>query len=180
MNTAKLNSETRRWQAAAREAARITDGLGKPIDKGIRLTVIALRALGFRTTASCQGHLHRGCRAPWVDIGKFPAKGLEGDSPELERLRRSNLREQRRLLLILERFYVGRVVPVERRLILDSFPSGVFRLINQGGEIQDIRPRNDARLALRSYRREMADFTQFLSGKNISSIGRWSTRPSGK
>jgi len=80
----------------------------------------------------------------------------------------------------LERFYVGRVVPVERRLILDSFPSGVFRLINQGGEIQDIRPRNDARLALRSYRREMADFTQFLSGKNISSIGRWSTRPSGK
>lgn len=47
---------------------RTVDGLGRPIDKGIRETIVFLWALGFRTSASCEGHLDHGFPYPWVDF----------------------------------------------------------------------------------------------------------------
>jgi hypothetical protein len=38
------------------------------VDAGIRDTVTALRLLGFRTTASCEGHVDHGRPGPWVDV----------------------------------------------------------------------------------------------------------------
>lgn len=52
----------------AEKFQKTADGLGKGIDVGIFDTVVALNALGFRTTQSCEGHTNRGIAAPWIDI----------------------------------------------------------------------------------------------------------------
>ncbi len=47
---------------------QLCDGLGKPIDSGIKETVAAFNVLGFSTVASCEGHLNWGIAAPWVQL----------------------------------------------------------------------------------------------------------------
>lgn len=71
-NTAKQNQ----WDAMAAEVNQWTDGLGKPIDAGIKEAVIALNLLGFKTRQSCEGHLDHGYPYPWVD---FDLSSLEID-----------------------------------------------------------------------------------------------------
>lgn len=66
---AEKSEKQRRWDEIAAEVDQITDRLGKPIDPGIRETVIGLMASGFDTEQSCEGHLDHGIPAPWVDIG---------------------------------------------------------------------------------------------------------------
>lgn len=56
------------WTEAEAFARRLTDGLGYPIDEGIREVVVALNLLGFRTSQSCEGHLDGGHPYPWVDF----------------------------------------------------------------------------------------------------------------
>jgi hypothetical protein len=95
----------------------MADALVKPVDILIRPTVVALRALGFRTTASCDGHLDHGLKAPWVDIGTPPSnlrvalKAAGEGSPEafklkseMKRLRHDNLEMQQRLIDLLTIF----------------------------------------------------------------------------
>lgn len=52
------------------EVDKIVDAVGMPIDPNIKETVVALMALEFPTTASCEGHLEpgSGLGAPWVEI----------------------------------------------------------------------------------------------------------------
>ena len=57
------------WQKMAEEIDHTVDGAGYPIDKKIKEVVIVLNLLGFRTTASCEGHLDHGDCYPWIDIG---------------------------------------------------------------------------------------------------------------
>lgn len=174
MANGNRKSGVQTWRATSRDVARMVDALGRPVDRGIRRTVVALRALGFRTRASCQGHLDHGKKAPWVDIGTAP-KMLSSDgkvaqaswrnSPELRRWRDLNLEAQQRLIELLEQFYRGRAVPVAMRLILISQSYGAVRLTNQGAEVQEIRRPQDARRTLRLYREEMTKFTSFLSSE---------------
>jgi len=56
------------WNAKATEVDKWGDGLGLGIDVGIKETVIVLNLLGFKTAASCQGHMDRGVPAPWIDF----------------------------------------------------------------------------------------------------------------
>ncbi len=44
------------WDKQAEEVDSWTDGLGYPIDQGIKDTVIVLNILGFTTRQSCEGH----------------------------------------------------------------------------------------------------------------------------
>ncbi len=76
-----------RWQAMAAEVAGLVDGLGVPVDDGIRDTVIALRLLGIETVFSCEGHLDYGFPCPWVDVAAR-------DAPALRRLTRGFYRER--------------------------------------------------------------------------------------
>lgn len=57
-----------RLNQVAADFQRITDRLGMPIDRGIFDTVVTFNVLGINTAASCEGHLHRGYAAPWIDI----------------------------------------------------------------------------------------------------------------
>jgi hypothetical protein len=71
------------WERTGQEVAELTDGLGMHIDPGIRDAVTALRLLGLRTEASCEGHDSWGVGAPWdapmtrqgLVRGKFRAGG---------------------------------------------------------------------------------------------------------
>lgn len=53
-----------------REARQYADGLGKGMDKGIIRTVALFNALGYKTIASCEGHMNpnHGDVVPWVHI----------------------------------------------------------------------------------------------------------------
>jgi hypothetical protein len=64
------------WERTGQEVAELTDGLGMHIDPGIRDAVTALRLLGLRTEASCEGHDSWGVGAPWVSIGAHPTPEL--------------------------------------------------------------------------------------------------------
>lgn len=56
------------WNMLIADFGKIADKTGTSIDDGILETVVALNALSFPTSASCEGHLNWGIAAPWVDI----------------------------------------------------------------------------------------------------------------
>jgi hypothetical protein len=56
------------WQEAEAILARVTDQMGQRIDAGILAPVVGLNLLGFRTSASCEGHLSWGCPYPWIEF----------------------------------------------------------------------------------------------------------------
>ena len=53
-----------------KEVRLIIDGLGKPVDRGIRKTVALMWLHGFKTIASCQGHENWGLKTAWIDFIK--------------------------------------------------------------------------------------------------------------
>src|ERR1700733_10454342 len=88
------------WKTAKLNAGRLADRLGRGIDAKIAPAVTALTVYGFKTTASCQGHLGRGEAAPWVDVA-VTARPLGTARPEQAAFlarRKRNLSVQGRLL----------------------------------------------------------------------------------
>lgn len=67
LETLKSEKE-KQWEALREKVEGIRDGLDMPVDEGIKESVIALLAHEFPTSQSCEGHLDRGGRAPWVQI----------------------------------------------------------------------------------------------------------------
>lgn len=61
-------TKKQQWQNMEKEVASWVDGLGLGIDPGIKNTVIVLNLLGFKTSASCEGHMDRALAYPWVDF----------------------------------------------------------------------------------------------------------------
>ncbi len=132
--------------------SHVTDRLGKGIDPGIFETVVLLNALGFRTTGSCEGHLHEGSPAPWVDLAvevppdehKQAVEALReadrqetlGQLPKAERARLHREAQDRfhaldssyqtilkRLLTLLTAFYHDRHVPYDQQLTVRWYRS---------------------------------------------------------
>jgi hypothetical protein len=166
--------------AAAAWAKTVTDGLGKPIDAGIKPAVIALRALGLNTTMSCEGHMDHGIAGPWVDI--FAPGGVQvqdkimafrrkvGEHKELParliRLREgavpANFRYAARVLALLEQFYRHRSVPFQTKIILEYWMDGEVRLLCQGAIPNAHRSRKLKAVNLKKYQQEFKVFTKFL------------------
>lgn len=61
-------TKQQQWDSVAKEVDSWVDGLGYPIDQGIKETVIVLNLLGFPTRQSCEGHLNHGEASPWIDF----------------------------------------------------------------------------------------------------------------
>lgn len=61
-------TKQKQWDKQTEEVDSWTDGLGYPIDQGIKDTVIVLNILGFTTCQSCEGHLDHGDANPWIDF----------------------------------------------------------------------------------------------------------------
>lgn len=179
-----------RWEQITLQVNASQDRLGKGIDQGIKDTVIALQAHEINTLQSCEGHLHWGTGAPWVEIGaKVAEKGeqqitsllqaLDGvehqhASPlELEKLEeqlgklqaettRENLTERRKLMFLLQKYYEHRHVPYEQQLVLQSYGLGRTRLESQGAALQAIEVPEFRQQKLQAYQQEMNAFAQFL------------------
>lgn len=56
------------WEKMSKVIDNTADALGNPIDEKIKEVVIVLNLLGFKTTASCEGHLGWGYSYPWIEI----------------------------------------------------------------------------------------------------------------
>ena len=67
---------------------QIVDALGKPIDEGIKETVVFLTALGIPTEGSCEGHIDHGYNGPWVDISypNMPEERFIGERETYEEI----------------------------------------------------------------------------------------------
>ncbi len=167
-----------RLEEIRRDVNRTVNGLGMPIDKGIRETIVFLWALGFKTSGSCEGHLDRGLPHPWVDFSVAELFGfrLPYDMNEEERkeYRNKNLEQINRLQKLLDEFYSKRNVEEGFKLCLYEWTYGDFRLqsketIEKDREI--ISEKLDAeplKKNLERYRKEMKAFTNFLKKKYFS------------
>lgn len=189
MEALTREQKEQRWQEMVTRVDKITDRLGKPVDAGIKETVIVLNLLGFPTTMSCEGHAERAVGGPWVDMRpegvealkeqwrqaeracqtaeeeKRPPKEMEGFYQTLrearKELERPVLQLAGRLMAYLIAFYQERMVSHDRRLILhNSFAS--FRLQSHGVFLQEIADVAQREAKLLEYQEEMRTFTAFL------------------
>lgn len=205
MKSKERVEKEKHWTHLKSKADRIVDGLGKKIDPGIKESVIALWALGFKTSSSCQGHLDHGRLAPWIDIGeKIPKRSLKNASikekillqtkrflmivslllldkfykglaidlfvPRKNRkktraLEKRNLKEQMRLMKLLDEFNKDRKISDDVRLILEPMGRYGACLISRGARFQPIRSKNEQEEKLKQYKKEMIAFTDFLKKK---------------
>jgi hypothetical protein len=177
------------WQEMAARVDKITDRLGKPVDEGIKETVIILNLLGFPTSMSCEGHAERAVGGPWVDMRPEGVEALKEKWKQAERAcqaaeekKRSpkemegfyqTLREARkeletpvlqlagRLMPYLVEFYQERMVSHDRRLVLHDF-FAAFRLQSHGVFLQGIADVAQREAKLLEYQEEMRAFTAFL------------------
>ena len=138
----------RKWAKLALKVNTLVDGLGKPIDAGIKEMVITMMCHGFETTASCEGHVERSCCYPWIHVNKSG-----------------------RLARLLDKFYDSRMYVGDSRLTLKSMGDTVDRLQGTGGFMLDSLPREILtepirRAILARYTIEMNDFCAFLKKEN--------------
>lgn len=157
------------------EIDKITDRLGMPIDEGVRLLVAALRARGFTTVDSCEGHEKRRSNGPrvWLTPKNSETllrdlRTLDEESEDAKLLRRQirdeGYRLRSRLLDLLDDFYTDRKTSTWLQIILES--RGIYGdcvLICQGTTTVDaIKPDGQRLKWLALAKQEFADFTDFL------------------
>ncbi len=145
----------------------ITDKLGEGVDEGIKETVTALLANGLSTSQSCEGHIGgRGEGYPWVEICVPEPNGWEEDEKKQEEWKTENLKQQKRVVDIFSEFYRERNTPFDARLnfrYIGAF--GEFRIQSIGSETIVLVSPDEQKQKLEEYRKEMADFTEFLKNR---------------
>lgn len=186
-----MNSKQQRWHDVTERFSRMTDKLGRPIDAGIRETVIALNVLGIITRQSCEGHLDHGTGAPWVDVISTGAEILEQQVKEAfhnaqqvseqqmvpqdqvhelykeahvlrRRAKAIHVETMKKLMDLLSAFYKDRQVPYDQRLVIQTGSRGNYRMESQGAELQETAPQEIRQQKLQQYQEEMQVFTDFL------------------
>jgi hypothetical protein len=172
----KIAAKPRRQ--AAKQVAVILDGVEISLDKGIKDTVIALNALGYRTIGSCEGHLDHGTGGPWVNIMVDRAEDLETKLKrgrrrisKVEWLRISKQvkevtdQELKELKAHLKSFYKNRKTRLDLKLALFNPGGGLVIVESRGVNTllwkNLLEPRYSKKL-LRDYQTEMDAFTKFL------------------
>lgn len=165
------------WERKLTEINQITDKLGMPIDEGIKEIVALLQLNGINTTGSHEGKIDR-YPIPYVDIESPDIAELEEkfesledvDSEEGERLNHKilelNLIERKKLIPLLEEFYLDRTVPYEVRLGITGLARGWSRLESNGADFQEVEKGEKAKKErLASFQEEIEEFKEFLKSK---------------
>ncbi len=101
------------WEANRRLVGNLTDKLGRPVDREIRETVVALLTYCLPTTGSCQGHLDSRSWAPWISVG-------HEEAPSEQRLLEANRRVADKLDELLSRYDEGSPCPAWQRVIVQQ------------------------------------------------------------
>jgi hypothetical protein len=153
------------WGRICQYVDGLDDGTGKRVDPGIHRLVVALRAHGCPTFASCEGHDRWGFAQPSVDI-RLPGAMRVGQ--ENDRSYRVVWPLERRTALALVRllnaFYENRLSPPHHaRLVVHRLRSpGWLRVstaaYDAGFELRD----QERRVWLRQGQHEARSFASFL------------------
>lgn len=153
----------------------LVDGINRPVDEGIILTVAVLRSHGFNTTASCEGHAERTC-PPWVDIESVDAPKLliamqDGphSGPEFLQNRNAviaaNRQENSRLYKLLMEFYDSHRPSYPTVLTIIEKGPGYGRLCPHASSLVNISNQHEYSAWLQDVQAEMLAFTEFLCSK---------------
>lgn len=104
-----LNREEKEVELAQIRAKvdKTHDRMGVEIDPEIRETIAYLWALGFKTSASCEGHPDRGGRAPWINIRETMPKISPHNVSTKEMMLRQIAVIVKKISVLLDRFYKG-------------------------------------------------------------------------
>lgn len=168
------------WKEKLEGVEKITDRLDLGVDQGIKESVATFLTYEFTTSASCEGHLaeegekQHGHQYPWIEIYSPEPKGRpEADGEEKERLNQEwklrNFEQQKKMMGLLEEFYIGRETAFDARLVFDTIGAfGGFRVQSFGAEMVEMIPKEEQKKKLDLYRKEMQDFTAFLKEKYFS------------
>ncbi len=165
----ELSEKELKWQKTELEVEKIVDSLGHKIDKNIKETVVALKVYGFPTRASCEGHLDWGEPFPWVGIRTPEPEGWKESEEKKEKWRKENLKQQKRMMELLDEFYKNKEVPFDARLTLRNIGGfGGFCIQSLGAEVIAILPPEEQKDKLELYHKQMNEFTSFLRNKYFS------------
>lgn len=193
MESLTREEKEQRWQKMAMRMDKLADGLGMPIDTGIKDTVIVLNLLGFPTIMSCEGHAYRGVHGPWVDIKPKHLDPLEKQWRKANQAVNAAFKKKRpiaknlyktrnkakkkldtpvlqlatKLMAYLTEFYTDRAVPPDRLLVMNPFATA-FRLQCHGAFLQEIVEPDERYVKLKEYQKEMRAFTAFLKAHYFS------------
>ena len=160
------------WEAKQLQADKIVDVLGLEIDSGIKDCVVAFMANDFSTSGSCEGHLaeqgtdQRGHCYPWIDICVPEPEGWQESQEKKDQWTIENLKQQQKMIQILEDFYKNRQTPFDARLVFTYIGIfGAFRVQSFGAKTMDLLSFEEKTQKLELYRKEMSDFAEFLKQK---------------
>ena len=160
----------RQWLTAQLKMEKITDGLGLPVDKGIKESVASLMAHDFPLDGSCEGHLDRGSPYPWIDVyleipkDKLALRGRERVE-YVKEMRAEHQPYQDRLQKLLDEFYqdhssANRFVMEPRGIF------GAFRIEPAKAEAMEAQTDSDVKEAdLEKAREEMLAFAELLKAR---------------
>lgn len=112
------------WEAMSVEVGYWVDGVGYPIDKEIKDTVIALNLMGIETVASCGGHLDKDLSYPWVDIQVYPS--------EINKLIQEGIDIQEEI----------KIEEVSLKLKYPNLPYNDFYYISEGENLKNLRKKH--------------------------------------
>jgi hypothetical protein len=143
---------------------KITDRLGMPIEEGIKETVVMLNAFGLRTSQSCEGHIDRkpiGGPSVLIKPKEPEVKEWYEDEKLREKMEKQRIYFKRKMVNLLNIFYQKRKVSWDVRLGLRDIAYG-FTLENNGSALLEVLEEKEKQKKFQRYKKEMADFTQFL------------------
>ncbi len=139
------------WENARLFVEKASDKLGTGIDENIKDLTITMRAFGFNTSQSCEGHIDHGYPYPWIEI-----RNEDPDKSLLEELRMTNF---------VEEFYEKRISYKYARIVVFHYKNR-FRVQTYVKEaFQKIANSEDYNLFKENCSREMKDFAEFLRVK---------------
>jgi len=165
-----LDEKEEKINEARNRVEKITDRLGKPIDDGIKESVIAFMVNEFPTSSSCEGHLsdepHRKRFSfPQVRVYAPEPEGWRESEEKQRQWSEENAVYRKRIDKLLDEFYTGRDIDEEYKLIAD--PIGIFNaftIISEKDKIGLSQEENEIDV-LNKARQEISDFTNFLMDK---------------
>jgi hypothetical protein len=160
-----------RWASGRREVDWLTDHLGRPVDPGIKLAVTGLRANGFPTSGSCEGHLKRALPYPWIHLCATHAVGCRGTPEREARSRAANIALLGLIDQLLAEFYDRRLDERGMRLVARTFgPVHAVAVHSRGATTASDHARDRA-AQLRASRREMDTFADWLRCRFLGGPG---------
>lgn len=89
-NQEKVESQEKnlKLEEIRHDVESISDRLGKPIEEGIKETVVMFKANGLPTSDSCEGHVERGLPVPYVEVSapNEPEERFVGQNEAFEKV----------------------------------------------------------------------------------------------